>query len=150
MIRVCVLPERASSWGGSNPNPSSGQWDTFIKWLQPKIGSHLAVQRYNPTRIPIDVTVYVYVYEEVDLVVKRTEVEDRIRSVFKHKNGFLGRSVAIDDISDAIKFTDNVRDSSIDYLTINQPIEDIKPDSSLKFISLRNLNVVVKYTQRNR
>jgi hypothetical protein len=70
--------------------------------------------------------------------------------VGKHKNGFLIDCVAIDDISDAIKYSADQRDVDIDYLTVVQPTEDIKPDSNLKFIALCNLNVVVKYTQRNR
>jgi hypothetical protein len=150
LIRVCVLPERASSWGGNNPNPDSAQWSDFKSWLRERIGSHLTIQSYNPLRVPTDINVIVHVYEGTDLIEKKTVIEKRIRSIFEHNSNTLGRSLARDDISDAIKFVDLERDSSIDYLTLNQPIEDIKPDSDLKFITLRNLNVLVRYTERNR
>lgn len=150
LIRVCVLPEKASSWGGTNPNPTSAQWDSFIEWLSKKIGKHLTVQKWNPTKVPTDVNLVVYVYEGTDLTEKKSQLTQRINKIFEHKGNTLGRQLALDDLSDACKFVGTERDSQIDYITIMQPTENITLDSVLKFVTLRNLNILVKYTERSR
>lgn len=146
VVRVCILPESASTWGGVNPTPTSAKWTEFLAWAATKTRS--TIQPYNPIRIPVEVNIEVLVDSSQDLKAVKAAVEARIRALFRHVPGTLGKRLAVDDIADAIRNDGDVRVKGIDYSRILSPIEDILPQSKLEYVGLKSLNVLVKYSER--
>lgn len=146
VVRVCILPESASTWGGVNPNPTSAKWTEFLAWASQKTRS--TIQPYNPTRIPLDINIEILVDSSQNIEAVKTKAEARVRALFKHTPGTLGKRLAVDDIADAIKLDGDVRVKGIDYSRILSPSEDIIPQSKLEYVGLKSLNILVKYSER--
>lgn len=146
-IRLCVLPESGLSWGGVNPNPTSAKWEEFLVWLA-QYRSPLEIQKWNPSRLLIDVTVDIKVTKSTDIAALESEIRKAIADLFKRKRGVLGRRLALDDISQAINFKDGIKREGIDYINILEPNRDIIPSSRLEFVDLRNLRISLNYSER--
>lgn len=147
VIRICVLPDSASNWGGVNPNPTSAKWSEFLTYIE-TLKPFLTVQTWNPSKLLIDLQITVCVFDTVDLKAMESILTTAVLDVFKRKTGTLGRKIALDDILDAIKFDGDSRREGIDYTNILSPTEDVVPTSKLEYVGLRNLKIDVKYTDR--
>ncbi len=147
VVRVCILPESGSSWGGVNPNPRSSKWINFLKWAADK--TKCTIQTWNPERVPVVIDIEILVNRSENIEAVKAAAEKRIKDLFKHLPGTLGRSLAIDDIATAVKFDGEIKVRGIDYSKVKSPIEDIEPQSKLEYVSLKSLNVIVKYSNRD-
>lgn len=154
VVRVCVLPVSQSSWGGINPNPDSPQWRQFRKWVG-QFSAMLDVQSWNPTKLPIDVLAEVAL--RVDAPGKKeiykNVLEQAIKDVFKRRPGLLGKKLAISDLIEALTYEPDekgnmVRRDYVDYATILSPEKPVSPNSKLEYVSLRNLRLNIKYSER--
>lgn len=151
VVKICILPETGSSWGGQNPvaADNSPTWREFLVWARDKVRPNTDLVPWNPTPIYIDINVDINVHEGYDVRVVRAEIETAIKNLFAHRQGILGRKFALSDLNDAIKLTtEGERRASIDYYTIRTPIEDIPTHDSLSYIALRSLNLYVRQTDR--
>ena len=147
VIRICVLPDSASNWGGVNPNPVSAKWTDFLTYVE-TLKPLLIVQTWNPSKLLVDLNIQVRVFDTVDLKAMESILTDAVLTVFKRRRGTLGRKIALDDILDAIKFDGDSRREGIDYTNILSPTADVVPTSKLEYVGLRNLKIDVKYTDR--
>lgn len=150
VLRVCVLPKAGSSFGGVNPNPSSAAWQRLLDTLAKYKPFHV-VQTWNPTRILINVVVEVAVHSWYtgDLRDVQTETEARINAMFKPRMGLLGRMLALDDISEAARYSGTNKLGYVDYVRVLSPTQDIYTNSNLEYIGVRSLRVSVVYSQRS-
>lgn len=149
VVRVCILPENGSTWGGQNPNPDSALWRDFLKWAKSRVRPNTTIQPWNPKKILVDIRVEVAVYDDVNLQLMRDTINQVIQSMFKHTPGTLGKRYAVSDLDEAIKYENReTRREGIDYVRILSPIEDIVPSTPLEFVSPKSINVLVKYTER--
>lgn len=147
VVRVCILPEAGSTWGGVNPNPRSAKWIQFLKWAADKTGC--TIQTWNPERVPVNIHVEILIERSENAEQVRLSAEKRIKELFRHSPGTLGKRLAIDDISNAIRMFGDTRVKGIDYVRVIEPMEDIIPQSKLEYVSMRSLNLVVKYSERD-
>jgi hypothetical protein len=150
VVRVCVLPKAASSWGGVNPNPTSAQWETFLAYLEQYKG-RVVVQTWNPSKLLIDLYLEVYVFSSVDRTAMEATLTKDVSALFERRRGSLGRKIALNDIMDAVRFESSdttKRRAGIDYATVVSPTQDVSPNSRLEYVGLRNLRITVKYTDR--
>lgn len=149
VIRICALPYHGETLGGVNPNPRSAQWDRLIDKIALYRPLHI-IQTWNPTRLMVQVVVEVIVHSWYNGDLR--EVEDRCRNeitkLFRPRPGILGRTLAIDDISDACKYAKGVRINHIDYVRVLGPETDLTPSSKLEYIALRSLRVTATYSKR--
>lgn len=118
-VRICVLPRNTDNWGGSNPNPKSASWQTFIKWLQPRIHGAYEIQAWNPTQVPVKVQVQIAFYSwaanDIEKLVQT--IEERIYKLFEKRQGILKRRVSKSDIEKACRV------NGVDYIEVLSPIE---------------------------
>ena len=150
VLRLCVLPKAGSSFGGVNPNPTSAAWQRLLETLAKYKPFHV-VQTWNPNRILINVVVEVAVHEWYtgDLRDVQTETEARISAMFKPRIGILGRMLALDDISEAARYSGSAKLSYVDYVRVLSPTQDIYTNSNLEYIGMRSLRVSVVYSKRS-
>lgn len=149
MLRVCVLADAGSTFGGVNPNPTSAAWNRLLDMLAKHKPLH-TVQTWNPTRILVGVVVEVAVHDwymgdkrDVEL-----RCERKINELFKPRAGILGRMLAIDDISDSCRIENRQRLDYIDYVRVLSPEADLTPGSKLEYIGLRSVRVTVVTSNR--
>lgn len=147
IVRVCVLPSTSLTWGGVNPNPTSATWQTFLNWIA-LYKSPLTIQTWNPERVLVDVEVNVAVTSDVIIQEMYNVLYPAIMAVFSRKRGILGRRLARQDISDAIKFDGNNKRQGIDYIDLITPTTDVVPSSKTQWVDIRNLKLIIDYTER--
>uniref|UniRef100_A0AB39CDV9 Baseplate wedge subunit n=1 Tax=Pseudomonas phage HRDY3 TaxID=3236930 RepID=A0AB39CDV9_9VIRU len=118
-IRICVLPRNTDTWGGANPNPKSASWQTFVKWLQPKLHQAYEIQAWNPTqvfvKVQVQVAFYAWAAPNVDQLMQT--IEERIYKLFQKRQGILKRRVSKSDIEKACRI------EGVDYIEVLSPIE---------------------------
>lgn len=133
-----------------NPNPTSAAWQRLLETLAKYKPFHV-VQTWNPNRILINVVVEVAVHEWYtgDLRDVQTETEARISAMFKPRIGILGRMLALDDISEAARYSGSAKLSYVDYVRVLSPTQDIYTNSNLEYIGMRSLRVSVVYSKRS-
>jgi len=148
VVRVCILPENGSSWGGQNPSPESAVWTEFLKWAKKRVRPNTTIQPWNPSKILTDIVVEVAVFEEVDTQLMKDLLTTVISGMFTHTPGTLGKAFTRSDLDEAIKYDDDQRRDGIDYVKIVSPIEDIEPSTRLEFVSPKSITVLVRYTER--
>lgn len=149
MVRICVLPKNSSSWGGSNPNPKSAQWSTFIAFVREHVLDNIRIQKYNPEKILTDIDVVVYIFEGESRSTWKDRITSDISEFFRRKPGMLGRKLESSDLEDICKLdSEGVRRSAIDYVRVLSPETAVSPRSSLEYVTPRSINVQVKYTDR--
>ena len=148
VVRVCILPENSSTWGGQNPNPDSAVWRDFIKWARKRIRPNTTIQPWNPSKILTDIRVEVAVYDDVNTQLMKDVLVQVIKDMFKHTPGTLGKRFAVSDLDEDIKYDGDNRREGIDYVRVLSPIEDIVPSTRLEFVSPKSITVLVKYTER--
>lgn len=150
VLRLCVLPKAGSSFGGVNPNPTSAAWQRLRETLAKYKPFH-TIQTWNPTRILINVVVEVAVHDWYtgDLRDVQTETEARLAAMFKPRIGLLGRMLALDDISEAARYSGSNKLSYVDYVRVLSPTQDIYTNSNLEYIGMRSLRVSVVYSKRS-
>ena len=150
VLRLCVLPKAGSSFGGVNPNPTSAAWQRLLETLAKYKPFHV-IQTWNPTRILINVVVEVAVHEWYtgDLRDVQTGTEARLAAMFKPRIGLLGRMLALDDISEAARYSGSNKLNYVDYVRVLSPTQDIYTNSNLEYIGVRSLRVSVVYSQRS-
>lgn len=156
VIRICVLPKSVSTWGGVNPNPTSAQWQAFVQYMQ-KYGSPLDIQTWNPTKLQIDVTITVALYKNAAGTLKSNEdaVRSSILALTERRLGSLGRRLSRSAIMDATLYDNSdpdnvVRRADIDYCELDSPQQDIVPRSNVDHVVIRNLNILMTYSERNK
>lgn len=154
VVRVCVLPISQSSWGGINPNPESPQWRQFRKWAS-QYSAMLDIQSWNPEKLPIDVLAEVALYEDAPgkKEVYKAILEKAITDVFARRPGLLGKKLAISDLMEALIYEEDEKGNKkrrdyVDYATILSPEKPVNPNSKLEYVSLRNLRLNIKYSER--
>jgi hypothetical protein len=149
MLRVCVLAESGSTFGGVNPNPTSAAWVRLLDMLAKYKPFH-TVQTWNPTRILVPVVVEVAVHEWYTGDLRDVELRSmrKITELFKPRAGILGRMLAIDDLSDCCRIEGKQRLDYVDYVRVLSPEEDLTPGSKLEYIGLRSVRVTVVYSKR--
>lgn len=156
VIRICVLPKSVSTWGGTNPNPTSAQWQAFLTHMK-KYGSPLDIQTWNSTKLQVDVSITVALFKDAIGTLQSNEdvVRQAVLGLTARRLGSLGRRLSRSDIVDAALFDssdpDNVvRRADIDYCEILSPQQDIIPRSALEHVVIRNLRVNMIYSERNK
>ena len=154
VVRVCVLPLNTSTWGGVNPNPDSAQWTKFLNWLA-AYRPMLDVQTYNPTKLPVDCVIRVVLFQDAPGNKQSNEenLSAAVQALFTRRKGMLGKRLAMSDIVDRVKYDytdpDNpVKRPEVDYLNIDSPVQDIIPNSKTEYAALRNIRVIVSYSER--
>lgn len=149
MLRVCVLPEVGSTFGGVNPNPSSAAWTRLVDMLN-TYKPHHTIQKWNPTRILVPVVVEVAVHDWYSGDLRDVEERSRLKinELFKPRPGILGRMLAVDDISDACRIDNKQRLTHVDYVRVISPEQDLTPGSMLEYIGLRSVRVTAVYSKR--
>lgn len=149
MLRICVLAEAGSTFGGVNPNPTSAAWERLLSMLATYKPFH-TVQTWNPTRILVPVTVEVAVHSWYTGDLRDVEIRSarKITDLFKPRAGILGRMLAVDDISDCCRIDGKQRLDYVDYVRVISPEEDLTPGSMLEYIGLRSVRVTAVYSKR--
>jgi hypothetical protein len=152
VVRLCVLPINSSNWGGANPNPTSGQWTRFLKYVKERSGRHLTIIPHNPEKILVDISIEVYVYEDQNTEMLKTEILEDINKFFARRTGILGRALIPSSDLDRVarRTLDNKIREGVDYIKILSPTVDIIPASKIEYVSPRSIQVLVKYTDRKR
>lgn len=156
VIRICVLPKSVSTWGGINPNPKSAQWDEFIRYMK-KYGSPLDIQTWNPTKLQVDVSLTVALFRDARGTIESNEdaIREAVTSLTSRSIGSLGKRFSVSTIIDAVKYDNTDPDNpkkreDVDYCTVESPSQDIIPRSILEHVVIRNLNINMVYSDRNR
>lgn len=154
VVRVCVLPKNTSTWGGVNPNPDSAQWTKFLNWLE-EYRAQLDVQTYNPTKLPIDCTIRATLFQDAPGSKQSNEdnITQAVMQLFERRNGLLGKRLALSDIIDRVKYdytdADNpTKRPEVDYVNLDSPLQDIIPNSKTEYVAVRNIRVIVNYSER--
>lgn len=149
VVRVCVLPKSTSSWGGTNPNPQSGQWNKFLSWAEKLKSKHVQILPCNPERILTNIVMEVYINEDQSRESWKARTEQAIADYFRRRRGMLGRKLEISDLKDLATFgADKKRYEGLDYVRVLEPIQPIEPRSKLEYIAPNQVTVLVKYTER--
>lgn len=149
VVRVCILPQSSSSWGGANPNPRSGQWERFMRWVEDKKPRHITVQRYNPEKLLVDIVLEVYVFNGQSRQAWEDTINRELKNFFRRRAGSLGRKLEPDDLSDLCKYDgEGARRPGIDYVRVLAPTRTIEPRTKLEYIVPRNVSVLIKFSER--
>lgn len=151
VVRVCILPKSTSSWGGGNPNPRSAQWLKWLDWVESKKPAHITIQTYNPEKIPTDIVIEAYVFQDQQRGEWETKLNQAVADFFARKPGTLGRKLEPSDLDDLCKYepgSTKVRREGLDYVRILSPDRPIEPRSQLEYVTPRSVSIVVKYSER--
>lgn len=151
VVRVCILPKSTSSWGGGNPNPRSAQWLKWLDWVEAKKPAHITIQTYNPEKIPTDIVIEAYVFQDQQRGEWETKLNQAVADFFARKPGTLGRKLEPSDLDDLCKYepgSTKVRREGLDYVRILSPDRPIEPRSQLEYVTPRSVSIVVKYSER--
>lgn len=150
VVKICILPETGLNWGGQNPLASedSPVWQEFLNWAKAYVKPNTHLVPWNPTPIYIDISLEVALFEGYESSVEKAAIVQAIRDMFKPRLGVLGRKFMLSDLEDAVKIVDEERRSSVDYIKIGLPQENVIPRDSVSYVALRNLNVFVRQTER--
>lgn len=151
-VRVCILPKNSSSWGGANPNPTSGQWNRFKKWIETVKPKHITIAPYNPEKEMIDILIEYYVFDDVDASKIEPILTVAVQKFFARQQGILGRSLELSDLEDLIKYdaATGERRDEIDYVRILSPEKSVHPKSKLNYITPRSIKLIPRYSTRKR
>lgn len=135
VVRICILP-------AEEDNFSESEWEDFIDWFSYRAHAAVYVQKYNPTKIQIDVNVELALHPTAVLASVLLEVESNIRALFEKNLYTLGRRVAVSDIHTACMV------NNVDYvISINPTSDKVAPDE-YSYFSLNTLTIGTKYTER--
>ncbi len=151
VVRVCILPKSTSSWGGGNPNPRSAQWLKWLDWVESKKPAHITIQTYNPEKIPTDIVIEAYVFQDQQRGEWETKLNQAVADFFARKPGMLGRKLEPSDLDDLCKYepgSTKVRREGLDYVRILSPDRPIEPRSQLEYVTPRSVSINVKYSER--
>lgn len=143
VMRVCILPESTDDWGGANPNPVSAAWEQFEQWLLNRCQALAEIQKWNPTKLFVNVQVLLAVNPDVDIEEMRIVVTERILKLFQRKPGILGRRLSLSDIESACRV------AGVDYVEIKSPTEEIIPPDPTQYTVLDGSPTVnIVYSER--
>lgn len=149
VVRVCILPKNSSSWGGTNPNPISAQWNRFMAWAEVRKPKYIVIQKFNPEKLLVDIVLEAYIQEGQSRVEWQSRIEKSIVDYFTRQRGMLGRKLEPSDLDDLIKYDgDGNRYPGLDYVRIKSPTKAVEPSSKLEYVTPRTVSVVVKYSDR--
>lgn len=135
VVRICVLPELTDTF-------SDSQWDDFELWFKTYYHAAIKIQRYNPTKIVVDVQVTIALKADATPDDAVPTVQTNIRSLFAKGFYTLGKRIAVSDILEACDL------DSIDYTDMVQPLSDYIAPDSLSYFELGTLTVNVRYSER--
>lgn len=153
VVRVCILPKSTSSWGGGNPNPRSAQWMKFLEWAEAKKPAQLIIQTYNPEKIPTDIVIEAYVFQDQQRGEWEAKLTQAVADFFARKPGMLGRKLEPSDLDDLCKYepgSTKIRREGLDYVRILSPDRPIEPRSKLEYVTPRSVSINVKYSERTK
>ncbi len=143
VMRVCILPDKADTFGGANPNPQSAAWSAFTDWLQERIHHLGQIQPWNPTKLYRKVNVLVAVNRDVDREEIRILATERLLKLFQRKPGILGMRLSRSDIENACRI------AGVDYIEVMQPTDETIPPDRSYYVVLDGLpNIEVIYSER--
>ena len=149
VVRVCILPKNTSSWGGTNPNPISAQWDRFIAWAEVRKPKYIQIQRYNPEKLLVDIVIEAYIFEGQSRVEWESRVNKSVSDFFTRQRGMLGRKLEPSDLDDLIKFDEEGnKHVGLDYVRIKSPTKAIEPNTKLEYVTPRSVSILVKFSER--
>ena len=141
VVRVCVLPEVGDSF-------SNSEWDAFEEWFDSKKHAAIQIQRYNPTKVTVNIEVMLALNMNAVPEEVVPQVEINIRALFARTFSTLGKRISMFDIMEAA--TDDV-----DYMQIITPTADLvaldidgKPNP-LMYFELGELKVGARYSERS-
>lgn len=143
-LRMCVLPEETDTLGGANPNPQSGTWSQFTRWLIPHLHDAYDVQRWNPIKVYVKVRIKVAILPSAMDGEIRIVAMENILKLFQKKPGILGRRLSMSDITDAVRKIEGV-----DYVVLSSPEEDILMPDRTHYAVLDGQPIIdVVYSER--
>lgn len=143
VMRVCILPENTDTWGGANPNPQSAAWAQFEEWLMDRIQAMAQIQKWNASKLFVQVSVLLAVNPDVDVEEMRIVVTENILKLFRRKPGILGRRLSLSDIEGACRVP------GVDYIEIKSPVEEIIPPDATQYAVLDGSPTVnIVYSER--
>jgi hypothetical protein len=136
VVRVCILPEGTDFL-------TTTQWNAFEDWFKSFYHAAIKIQRYNPTKVIVDVEVTLALKVDsvpADIV---PVVEISVTTLFSRGYNTLGKRIAISDIVEASMVT------GVDYVQVVNPVTDLVTATPLHYFELDNLKINVMYTERN-
>lgn len=143
VMRVCILPRTSDTWGGSNPNPRSSQWELFVESLDSKLQALAQFQRWNPTKVYVRVSVNVYIKRGYVVSEIKSLVTEQVLALFKRRAGILGRKLTIHDLDSACSV------EGVDYVNVLSPTSEITPNDSTYYVVLDGAPTInVVYSNR--
>jgi hypothetical protein len=149
VVRICVLPVNSSSWGGTNPNPQSSQWTSFLNHIQPLKFNNLIVQPYNPEKLLTEVVIEAYIFDDQSKAEWESRINKALSEFFRRRQGTLGRKLEPGDLADVCKIDANgVRYPGLDYVRVLKPLVPVEPRSRLEYVTPSSVSISVKYTER--
>lgn len=134
LVRICVLPKDSDYF-------SDVQWTDFLEYFE-RYNFSIDIQKYNPTKIDVDITAKIAMYPSQLESVVREECTRAITNIFAKKNA-LGKRKAKSDITDACKAT-----GKVDYVEITSHSGDLVAPTKYSWFNLRNLELQVFYSER--
>lgn len=149
-LRVCVLPKTGGTLGGVNPNPSSAAWTRLLDHIAKYRPLHV-VQRWNPTRVQVSVSVVIGVFDGYPIDLRDVEAQalSQIQALRTPRIGTLGRMLALTDIVRACNY-DTGADTKlqhVDWVKVVSPTQDI-PCNNLEYIWIKDIRVRAVYSDR--
>jgi hypothetical protein len=147
VVRVCVLPQDSDDWGGINPNPTSPAWEVFMEWLSPKLHGAVQVQKYNPSKIPVEIQLNLVLFPQAKASETVTKARAAITALFDKGPTTLGKRISLSDIITASKV------EGVDYVELLNPTADIVPSDKLRYVTLSDsvdepIVITPRYTER--
>jgi hypothetical protein len=143
-VRICILPEEADTFGGANPNPNSAQWSAFEQWILPQLHKAYPIQRWNPEKLFVSVKLKIAILPSAKDSEIRIVAMEEILKLFQKRPGVLGRRLSKSDIISALDRIDGV-----DYVVVESPTEEIKPEDKTKYVVLDGSPIIdVVYSER--